>query len=215
MSTTATERVKPAEATKVRIKDHDEVIELEYDGAVTEHRGSLWWGTAVGFRAMQVAAEALSGADGLWSRDDIYVVGAHAGEGIRDSINYVTKAVDRGRFHVEVDDGCEMRCNSSMKFEWWVSDGKRTAMIKLREDFVPAAFYQLADRLSTPQETEEDRRAFDIFKVNMATRIWNAPLEANFTVEVVDTPLQVGELPDAMKGGSYWKDMESIRAHQA
>lgn len=209
------ENVKPTEGTLIRIKDGDEVLELEYDGAMTAHRGSLWWGTAVGFRAMQVAAGALSQNGELWSRDNIYIVGAHAGEGIRDSINYVTKAYDNGRFNVQVDEGCEMRCNSSMKFEWWVSDGKKTALVQLRKDFVPAAFYQLADRLSTPQETEEDRKAFDIFKVNLASRIWNAPLEASFSVKVTDQPLEPGTLPGEMTTGHYWDDMEDIRVHKA
>ena len=84
----------------------------------------------------------------------------------------------------------------------------------LGKDFVPPEFYQLADRLSTPQETEEDRKAFDIFKVNLASRIWNAPLEENFSVEVEDKPLEPGELPEVMKKGDYWDDMEEIRNAQ-
>ena len=78
MQSKNTEAVTPVDATVVRIKDRGEVKELDYNGAMTEHMGSLWWGTAVGYRAMQAAAEALS-KDGLWSRDDLYVVGAHPG----------------------------------------------------------------------------------------------------------------------------------------
>ena len=73
----------PVDATVVRIRDKGEVKELDYDGAMTHHMNSLWWGTAVGYRAMQAAAKALS-KDGLWSRDDLYVVGAHPGPGVRD-----------------------------------------------------------------------------------------------------------------------------------
>ncbi len=66
----------PTDATIVRIRDKGAVKELAYDGAMTAHTGTLWWGTAVGYRAMQAAAQALS-SDGLWSRDGLYVVGAH------------------------------------------------------------------------------------------------------------------------------------------
>ena len=69
----ATNEVKAAEGVTIRIKDKGEVLELDYDGAVCQHPGSLWWGTAVGFRAMQVAAQALS-QDDLWSRDNLYIV---------------------------------------------------------------------------------------------------------------------------------------------
>ena len=52
---------KPAEGVIVRIADNDKVITLDYQGSMTNHMGSLWWGTAVGYRAMQVAAKAMSG----------------------------------------------------------------------------------------------------------------------------------------------------------
>jgi len=204
------EEIKPVEATKVRVKENGEVKELDYDGAMTLHTGSLWWGTAVGYRAMQAAAQALS-REGLWSRDDIYVVSPHPGGGVRDAINFVTGAVDKGRYHLLKDGTCGMGCNSSMKFEWWVSDGKRTAKVMLRDGFVPRAFYELADRLG-PNQTPEDTREFEVSKVNMATRIWVAPLEQNFTVEVSERPLAPGELPEEAKRPDYWDNIVTKQA---
>src|SRR5215212_3090581 len=167
--------IKPAEGVTVRIKDQGKVLELDYDGAVCQHPGSLWWGTAVGFRAMQVAAQALSVND-LWDRERLYVVTG----------------------------GCGMSCNSKMKYEWWVSDGERTANINLRPDFVPREFYELSDRLETNETTKEDIKSFRIFKVNLSTRIWVAPLEENFRVEVVDQPLEPGEVPVAAQASDYF-----------
>jgi hypothetical protein len=200
--------VAPVDATVVRIKDRGEVKEIDYHGAITTHLGSLWWGTAVGYRAMQAAAEALS-TDGLWSRDDLYVVGAHPGPGVRDAIDYVTGVVGRDRYKLVSDADCGMKCNSSMKFEWWVSDRRRTASVKLREDFVPREFYELSDRLGTAAETKADKRLFQIFKVTLSTRIWAAPLSRNFDVEVIDRPLAPGELPDEVLRVDYWDDLRS------
>ena len=200
--------IKPVDATVVRIKEGGVVKELDYNGAMTAHTGSLWWGTAVGYRAMQVAAQALS-KDGLWSRDDLYVVGSHPGPGVRDAIDYVTHVVGRDRYKVVLEDNCGMKCNSAMKFEWWVSDGRRTAAVKLREDFVPRAFYELSDRLGTDAESEEDTRLFEISKVNLSTRIWATPLERNFRVEVIDRPLAPGELPTEVQRADYWNDLKT------
>jgi hypothetical protein len=197
------ERLKPAEGVLVRIMDEGKLLELPYDGAMTEHQGTLWWGTAVGFRAMQVAALALS-QEHLWSRDRLYVVSAHPGPGVRDAIDYVTRVVRRDRFQCVLDAGCGMKCNSSMKFEWWVSDAQRTAAIRLRSDFVPREFYDLSDLLGTDNETKAVKRAFNIFKVNLSTRIWNASLDENFFVDVSDKPLQPGVLPEAVKAEDYW-----------
>ena len=98
-----------------------------------------------------------------------------------------------------------MKCNSQMKYEWWVSDGEKTANVNLRPDFVPREFYDLTDRLETDQTTKEDIKSFRIFKVNLSTRIWNAPLEESFRVEVVDQPLQPGELPEAAQAKDYFE----------
>jgi len=195
--------VKAAEGVTIRIKDKGEVLELDYDGAVCQHPGSLWWGTAVGFRAMQAAAQALS-KDGLWSRDNLYIVTGHPGPGVKDTIDYITGAASRDRYKMIVADGCEMKCNSKMKYEWWVSDGVKTVNINLRPDFVPREFYELSDRLETNETTKEDIKSFRIFKVNLSTRIWNAPLEENFKVEVFDKPLQPGEVPESAKASDYF-----------
>jgi hypothetical protein len=202
--------VAPVDATIVRIMDRGEIKEVDYDGAMTAHIGSLWWGTAVGYRAMQAAAEALS-TDGLWSRDDLYVVGAHPGPGVRDAIDYVTGVVGRDRYKVVTDADCGMKCNSSMKFEWWVSDRRRTVHVRLREDFVPRAFYELSDRLGTAAETKGDKRRFEIFKVTLSTRIWAAPLARNFSVAVIDRPLAPGELPAGTLRADYWSDLKSLQ----
>jgi hypothetical protein len=196
--------IKAAEGVTIRIKDKGEVLELDYDGAICQHPGSLWWGTAVGFRAMQVAAKALS-TDELWSRDNLYIVTGHPGPGVKDTINYVTGTVSRDRYKTILAEGCEMKCNSQMKYEWWVSDGVKTVNINLRPGFVPREFYELSDRLETNETTKEDIKSFRIFKVNLSTRIWNAPLEENFSVEVLDRPLQPGEVPEAAKASDYFQ----------
>ncbi len=198
------ENVKAAEGVTIRIKDQGKVLELDYDGAVCHHPGSLWWGTAVGFRAMQVAAQALS-KDDLWDREQLYIVSGHPGPGVKDTIDYVTDVARRDRYKVIVAEGCGMKCNSKMKYEWWVSDGERTANINLRPDFVPREFYDLSDRLETNETTKEDIKSFRIFKVNLSTRIWNAPLEENFRVEIVEQPLQPGELPEAAMAKDYFE----------
>ena len=153
---------------------------------------------------MQVAAQALSQED-LWDREKLYIVSGHPGPGVKDTIDYITDAASRDRYNVVVAEGCGMQCNSKMKYEWWVSDGERTANINLRPDFVPREFYELTDRLEGNETTKEDIKAFRIFKVNLSTRIWNAPLEESFRVEVVDQPLQPGELPEAAKAKDYFE----------
>ncbi len=51
-----TSQYTPTEGVNVNIADGDTVIALDYQGSMTNHTSSLWWGTAVGYRAMQMAA---------------------------------------------------------------------------------------------------------------------------------------------------------------
>jgi hypothetical protein len=183
----------PAEGLLIRITDNDKVLTLNYQDATAEHQRSLWWGTAVGYRAMQAAAIALSQKQ-LWSREDLTVVSGHPGPGVIDSLNFVTRCSDTGRLTVMQNANCVSRCNSEMKFEWWVSDGQQTAHVMLREDFVPEEFYQLIDRGVYNENREGDDKLFELYKVNLSARIWVAPLDENFSVEFL-APLAKGEIP--------------------
>jgi len=183
----------PAEGLLIRVVDHGKVLTLDYQEATAKHQRSLWWGTAVGYRAMQVAAIALSQKQ-LWSRDNLVVVSGHPGPGVLDSLNYVTCCADTGRLTVMQNDNCISRCNSEMKFEWWVSDGQQTAHVTLRDDFVPDEFYQLIDRRVYSETREDDDKLFELYKVNLSSRIWVDPLFESFSVEIL-APLAKGEIP--------------------
>ncbi len=183
----------PTEGVHVTTADGDKIVTLDYQGSMTNHTSSLWWGTAVGYRAMQMAAKAMS-EKYLWNRDNLIVVSGHPGPGVLDSLNYVTACRDNGRMTVMENENCKGRCNSEMTFEWWVSDREKTAHIALREDFVPIEFYELIDRRVYNENTAEDDRIFELFKVNLSTRLWVAALEENFSVDYRD-PLAVGEVP--------------------
>jgi len=184
----------PAEGLLIRIVDNGKVKTLDYQEATAAHQeGSLWWGTAVGYRAMQAAAIALS-KQRLWSRENLTVVSGHPGPGVLDSLNYVTQCADSGRLTVMENPNCVNRCNSEMKFEWWVSDGEKTAHVMLREDFVPQEFYQLIDRGVYDENIEGDDALFELYKVNLSSRIWVAALEDNYSVELL-APLSKDEIP--------------------
>jgi hypothetical protein len=198
MQTFSSSEYTPAQGLLIRIVDDNKVLTLDYQEATAQHQRSLWWGTAVGYRAMQMAALALSPKT-LWRRDHLVVVSAHPGPGVLDSLNYVTHCADKGTLTVMENDNCVSRCNSQMKFEWWVSDGEKTAHVMLNEDFVPIEFYQLIDRRVYSETKAEDDKLFELYKVNLSSRIWVAPLEENFTVEILP-PLAKGEIP----GNHVW-----------
>jgi hypothetical protein len=183
----------PTEGLLIRVVDDGKVVTLDFQVVTGIHQRALWWGVAVGYRAMQVAAKALSQKT-LWNRDNLVVVSGHPGPGVLDSLNYVTRCADNGTLTVMQNDNCVNRCNSEMKFEWWVSNGEQTVHVMLREDFVPKEFYELIDRRVYSETKESDDKLFELYKVNLSARLWVGSLEENFSYELLP-PLAKGQLP--------------------
>ncbi len=182
------------ESTTLQIADRGAILTLDYGGARASHEGDSWWGVAVGFRAMQVAAGLLSQSQ-LWNRDQLHVVSCHPGPGVRHAIDYVTRSVERKRFHLVKEQAFRSGCSRDMKYEWWLGHGQMTAVVRLRPDFVPGPFYDLLDRLGSDHERQCDRRDFDAFKADLEARVWHKTLAASFYAECLPVPLNTEELP--------------------
>ena len=189
-----------SENTSVRILVDGEVVCIDYDKMTDFHQGDSWFGCAVGFRAMQLAARELSG-DTLWSRDDLTVVSGHPGAGVKDAIELVSGTLSANRFLL-LDSISTQGCNRFMKFEWWLSDTERSLHIKLRDNIVPEMFFTLLDRLInddklTDTEKEKERNQFDQMKSDLSDQIWSKSLDDNFEFDFLTKALKAGEMPDA------------------
>ncbi len=190
---TQTEQI--AEDRTLQISDRGKILELNYAGLEAFHSGDSWWGCAVGFRAMQCAARELSNTE-LWNRQHLYIVSGHPGPGVLDAIEYVTGCIGRKHFRKHDDAANSNGCSRDMKFEWWVSNGKKTIHINLRPDFVPESFFELLERLGTDEERYHDRFGFDEEKNRLSNILWSESLDAAFYFNFI-RPLDLGEIPHA------------------
>jgi len=194
MSTSLESGAYALQRSTIQIADKGDVLTLDYAGARASHLGDASWGVAVGFRAMQAAAEKLSETK-LWERDRLTVASGHPGPGVRDAINYVTRCVERNRFRLFDELADKTMCSRDMKYEWWLSDGQTGVGVKLRSDFVPERFYDLLDRLGSEQEKPKDRSQFDALKADLERRIWREPLAVCFRVESAPISAMRAKLP--------------------
>lgn len=175
------------ESRVLQILDGDEVLNLSYREALDFHGNDAWFGVAVAFRMLQAAGDLLS-VDRLWDRDGLYVVSGHPGRGVRDCVQYVTRCVTHGRYSLPTD-VFEGRCDSAMQFYWEIGDGMRVASIVLRDDFIPAQFFELLDRHATRHEHPADADRLGVLKRELAEKVWAEPLQTLF-----HTQLEAAEL---------------------
>lgn len=86
----------------IYVRDRNEVLELSFQD-VTKYHGSLaLMAVAVGFRTLQAAFAELFGEEAP-DRKELSILSGHAGPGFRDVFEYVTRAVTRGAYRVDVD----------------------------------------------------------------------------------------------------------------
>lgn len=172
------------DGASIQIAQEGAVLSLDYSGARNSHGGDSWWGVAVAYRAMQVAADMLSTAE-LWDRDELSVVSGHPGPGVRDAIDYVTRCVARNRYSLFEEMTGATNCRRGMTYEWWLCNGKMAVAVSLQVDFIPAQFYDLLDRMGSDQEQSHDRDQFGVLKADLEARIWQEPLAVNFRAEEI------------------------------
>lgn len=180
----------------ITIKDQDSVHTLTYQDALNFHEGTSWFGVAVAFRALQIAGETLSNADGLWHRNQLYIVSGHPGPGVRDAIEYVTHCVSMDHYRLTEEVAGQTSCGADMKFHWWVSNGQQTAIVDLQQGFVPMSFTDRLDRLGTDKELSNDQALFDAEKKKLADELFQSTAADNFRCQLFPEPLAVGGLPD-------------------
>lgn len=165
----------------LQIADAGQTLTLHYREALACHRGQSWFGVAAGFRMLQAAGQALS-QQRLWDREQLFVVSGHPGNGVRDAVEYVTACVSRGRYRV---DGAAGACSPDMRFYWEVDDGVTTAVLRMRDGFVPDELFALLGRLGGADEQPTDRERFAALKRRLAEAVWHEALTDLFRVDLL------------------------------
>lgn len=163
----------------ITILDHCWPLRLEYPALLAYHGGGALAGAAIGFRAMAAAGAALS-AEYPWDRRDLSVVSWHNGPGVRDAIEFVTRAITRGRFERR-ESGAMQNCGAADAFRFEVADGRHVARVALREHAVTPAFFGLA---RTPSRSLQQEAELIHLKAVVADSVMALPADRLFEISL-------------------------------
>lgn len=155
--------------TQIEIADHGRLLRLDYSQLLAYHGGGALAGAALGFRAVQRAAAALS-QDTSWERSTLSVTSAHRGPGIVDAIEFVTRCVTRDRFQLE-NDAAGNPCGSLSAFRFRFSDGRREAEVVLHDGVVPAEFFAAVKRSKAQPDSQQVRAELTAWKARVAAQV--------------------------------------------
>lgn len=163
------------------IHDHGRPLRLEYSALLAYHGGGALAGAAIGFRAMAAAGATLS-VEQPWDRSTLRVVSWHNGPGVRDAIEFVTRAITRDRFELRKSASAQ-GCGAAAAFRFELADGRHVVGLSLREHAVTPTFFDLAATASrSPQQEAELTR----LKAVVADAVMALPTDRLFEITVRD-----------------------------
>lgn len=175
----------------IHIRDHERALLLDYEQFLEYHAGHALAGAAVAWRAMERAAMLLS-EDQIWDRGELSVSARHAGPGVRDALEYVTRCFTRERFDAESAPDGAGPCGSCADFQFVVNDGRRVVRLRLREGVIPESFFIAVRRCRDEPDSAPARLVLSDQKAAAAAAIEACELGELFSVEVTALTPQGG-----------------------
>lgn len=163
----------------IAIHDHGRPVRLDFPALLAYHGGGALAGAAIGFRAMAAAGSALS-AGQPWDRRTLTVVSWHNGPGVRDAIEFVTRAITRGRFERR-ESGSVQSCGARDAFRFELADGRHVVHLALREHIVDPAFFELA---GTPSRSPQQEAELTRLKAIVADAVMALSADRLFDISV-------------------------------
>jgi hypothetical protein len=143
----------------ITVMGEEDPIEITFEAVAAYHGQGALAMLAVTFRALQFALETLS-PDRPAKRSDITIMSGHPGPGVRDSFEFVTRAVTRGVYTVNRSlPDARLMPTADLSYSFRVMLGGKTAEIAVLPDALPARFFALTfNPKRTPEEDAEARR---------------------------------------------------------
>jgi formylmethanofuran dehydrogenase subunit E len=159
-------------------------LEIGFEDIRKYHGGLALMAVAVGFRSLQAAFAELFG-DEIPQRKSISILSGHAGPGFRDAFEYVTRAVTRGAYQVNVEyPQAQYDPHRAQSYAFVISSADGAAVeVALKKDFLPMKFYDFLAKGREGSMTEEEEEEFRELKWSLSQRALALPQEELLSVK--------------------------------
>jgi formylmethanofuran dehydrogenase subunit E len=155
----------------IYIRDNKELLHIGFQDIKKYHGNLALMAVAVGFRSLQAGFQELFGS-GAPDRKEISIVSGHGGPGFRDAFEFVTRAVTRGVYKVDVDyPAAQYDPHRPQSYAFVISteDGKAVE-VSLKDGFLPMEFYDYLKKGREKTMTEQDTEQFTKLKQELSER---------------------------------------------
>lgn len=162
--------------TVIQVKDRNEILTLQFSELRNYHGNLALMAIGVGFRVLQAAFAELYGEEAP-ERKSLSVRSGHGGPGFRDAFEFVTRAVTRGAYTVDVDyPVAQYDPNRAQSYAYVISDDQGASVeVALKENFLPAVFYEYLKKGRDNTMSAEETLANEQLKASLCERALALP----------------------------------------
>jgi hypothetical protein len=150
------------------VAGEEESITINYAAVAAYHGQSALAMLAITFQALRAMLPVLS-PDRPAPRDALSIVSGHPGPGVRDTFEFVTRAVTRNAYVVDRSlPDARLNSSANVSYSFVVSLGERKVRAYLKDGILPQRFFEL---LSIAAKTNSEYAEFSRLKRAIAARI--------------------------------------------
>lgn len=155
----------------VSVRDNKEVLEIRFEDIRKYHGNLALMAVAVGFRSLQAAFTELFD-DEPPERKSLSILSGHGGPGFRDAFEYVTRAVTRKAYQVNVEyPKAQYDPHRKQSYAFVISSQVGSAVeVSLKENFLPAEFYDYLKKGREEAMSEQDVEQFSQLKLSLSQK---------------------------------------------
>lgn len=167
------------------VQDEGGVVEISLDDAL-KYRGAECPVTMLTFRATQLAISELWDGN-VPKRNDFKVITAAPVEGVRDCIEFITRAVTRperkGDFKVVLPEEAKGLSLKNFVFTFIRKSTGEQIKIWVKEGVFPVGIFKLKGKIVSGKATMEEKKAFELEMMKTRVKLLKLPLNELFRFE--------------------------------
>jgi hypothetical protein len=168
----------------IYIRDGKDLLEIGFHDIQKYHGGLALMAVAVGFRSLEAALLELFDNKPP-QRKSLSILSGHGGPGFRDAFEYVTRAVTRGVYQVDVEyPQAQYDPHRAQSYAFVISSTEGSAVeVVLKQNFLPLEFYDYLAKGRAGTISVQDEGEFSKLKMKLSERALTLPQDELLSVK--------------------------------
>lgn len=161
----------------LRVQGEQGPIQIPFDAVMAYHGHGALAMLALIFQGLRGALARLETGGEPVPRGELSVVSGHPGPGVRDACEFVTRAVTRGCYRVDLTlPEARYSAAADKSYSFWLTRGERRVQAVLRDGVLPPEFFALLGNPAPEAQREHAR-----LRASIAERVLGQTPQALFT----------------------------------